>query len=404
MFCVRQEIEHAFASEEGEHRDVSKLATRDDFLLDPAVTFLNHGSFGACPKPVFEAYQAFQLELERQPVEFLGRRVDSMLEHVREELGAYLNAPADSLALVMNATWGINVVIRSLDLEPGDEVLTTNHEYGANTMAWEWLLAKSGATLVQHVIDLPVEDCGELVDALWLKVTERTKAIFISHITSPTALILPVREICARAHDHGILTIIDGAHVPGHLPLDLQDIGADIYAGNLHKWFCAPKGAGFLYVRPEEQGWVESLIVSWGWGRTGTLAPSTFVSRNEWQGTRDIAGFLAIPATIAFQNEHNWPENQRRGHELASKARGRVAELTGLPQICPDTCQWFGQMTTFPVPVEDPLPLKTQLYDDYRIELPNVRWNDQSYLRASFQAYNDESDIDRLVDALQKCL
>ncbi|MGD9711426.1 MAG: aminotransferase class V-fold PLP-dependent enzyme [Thermomicrobiales bacterium] len=381
-----------------------KPATRDLFLLDPDVTFLNHGSFGACPRPVFEDYQRWQIELERQPVEFLGRRAPDLLATVREALGVYLNAPADSLALVMNATWGINVVIRSLDLEPGDEILTTNHEYGANTMAWEWLLAKSGASLIKHSIDLPVADAGALVDDLWSKVTERTKAIFLSHITSPTALILPVNEICHRAREHGILTIVDGAHAPGHLPLDLQEIGADIYSGNLHKWFCAPKGAGFLYVRPEEQLWVESLIVSWGWGATGVLAPSTFVSRNEWQGTRDIAPFLAIPAAITFQQDLGWSDNQHRGHILASRARSRVAELTGLPHICPDSCSWFGQMTTFPVPVEDPLPLKTRMYDEFRVELPHVFWNGQSFLRASFQAYNDESDIDRLIDALSACL
>ena len=383
---------------------MSTTSTRDHFLLDPDVTFLNHGSFGACPRPVFSDYQQWQLQLERQPVEFLGRRAPEMLAVVRQRLGEYFNASADSLALMMNATWGINVVIRSLDLEPGDEVLTTNHEYGANTMAWDWLLAKSGASLIQHAIDLPVSTHEDVVDSLWSKVTDRTKAIFMSHITSPTALTLPAQEVCRRARDHGILTIIDGAHVPGHIPLDLQEFGADIYAGNLHKWFCAPKGAGFLYVRPEEQGWVESLIVSWGWGTNGQLSPSTYVVRNEWQGTRDIAAFLAIPAAIAFQEESGWPENQHRGHLLASQARTQVAELTGLEQICPDSCDWFGQMTTFPVPTDDPLALKTRLYDEFRIEIPRISWNGQAFLRASFQAYNTEEDIDRLIEALRVCL
>lgn len=384
--------------------DLISPPDRDSFLLDPSVTFLNHGSFGACPRPVFEEYQRWQLELERQPVEFLGRRSPALLAQVREALGHSLGAPPETLSLVTNATWGINVIIRSLDLEPGDEILTTNMEYGANTMAWEWLLAKSGASLVQHAIDLPVTDHGQIVDSLWSAITERTKAIFISHMTSGTALIMPIREICQRARENGILTIVDGAHVPGHLPLDLWQLGADIYAGNLHKWFCAPKGAAFLYVRPEEQLWVESLIVSWGWGATGVLSPSSFVDRNEWQGTRDIAAFLAIPAAIQFQNEVGWSENQRRGHALAALARRRVEELTGLPQICPDSCEWFGQMATFPVGVDDPLALKTRLYDEFRIEIPHVTWNGGSYLRASFQAYNDVADIDRLVDALEKCL
>lgn len=377
---------------------------RDQFLLDPSVTFLNHGSFGACPKVVFEDYQRWQLELERQPVEFLGRRAPELLAGVRELLGAYLGAPAETLALVMNATWGINVIIRSLDLEPGDEILTTNHEYGANTMAWDWLLAKSGAVLVRHLIDLPVDDQNAIVDSLWTSVTDRTKAIFISHITSPTALIMPVEEICRRAREMGILTIIDGAHVPGHLPLNLWELGADIYAGNLHKWFCAPKGAAFLYVRPEEQLWVESLIVSWGWGPTGVLSPSTFVDRNEWQGTRDIAAFLAIPAAIAFQQKIGWADNLHRGHLLASMAREQIAELTGLPQICPDSCKWYGQMATIPVGVDDPLALKTRLYDEFRIEIPQTTWNGDSYLRASFNAYNSEQDVESLASALRICL
>ncbi|CAN5768223.1 aminotransferase class V-fold PLP-dependent enzyme [soil metagenome] len=374
------------------------------FLLDPSVTFLNHGSFGACPKPVFSEYQRWQLELERQPVEFLGRRADDLLFKARQRLGSYLNVPADTLVFVTNATAGVNVVIRSLDLEPEDEVLTTDHEYGACTMSWEWLLGKVGARLVKHEIPTPVNDPEELVESILSSVTDRTKAIYLSHITSPTALILPIRQICCRAREMGILTIIDGAHAPGQIALDLEELGADIYTGNLHKWLCAPKGAGFLYVRPEEQAWIESLIVSWGWGRSGTLGESTFVERNQWQGTRDIAAWLAVPAAIEFQEQNDWADVRARCHLLAAEARDRINRLCGITPMSPDSSEWFAQMVSCPVPSTDAKSLQGRLFDDYRVEVPVVDWNNQTLVRTSFQAYNDAEDLDRLMKALEATL
>jgi isopenicillin-N epimerase len=373
---------------------------RDYFLLDPAVTFLNHGSYGACPTPVFESYQAWQLELERQPVEFLGRRHDALLADAREALAGYLNCRADDLVFVTNATWGVNIIIRSLDLEPDDEILTTNHEYGANTMAWDWLLAKSGARLVRHEIPLPVTSHDAIVESLWGAVNDRTRAIFISHITSPTALTLPVQQICQRAREHGILTIIDGAHGPGQIDIDLQALGADIYTGNLHKWLCAPKGAGFLYVRPEEQPWVESLIISWGWGRTGVLDSTSFVERNEWQGTRDIAPFLAVPDAIAFQAEHDWPQVRERCHQLARQARREITRIGGKEPILPDDPNWFSQMVACPVPIADAAYLKERLYNEFRVEIPVSRWDNQTLVRVSLQAYNDAADLEKLYAAM----
>jgi isopenicillin-N epimerase len=378
---------------------------RDLFLLDPDVHFLNHGSFGACPKPVFEEYQRWQRELERQPVEFLGRRHETLMGEAREALGAYLNVDADSLVFVTNATWGVNVVARSIELEPDDEVLTTDHEYGACAMAWEHLLAKMGARLCRHHVALPVTTHEQFVESFWSAVTPRTKVIYLSHITSPTALIFPVKEICRRARESGILSVIDGAHAPGQIPLDLADIGADVYSGNLHKWLCAPKGAGFLYVRPEEQDWMESLVVSWGWGRSGQIdADSTYVQRNEWQGTRDVAPFLSVPAAIRFQQEHDWSTVRARCHELARQTRRRIAELFGLDPIAPDSDDWFAQMVACPIPTDDPLTLKTRLYDEYRVEIPMGTFDGRAQLRASFQAYNDQSDLDALVDGLQRLL
>ncbi len=369
------------------------------FLLDPAVTFLNHGSFGACPLPVFETYQRWQRELERQPVEFLGRRVDTLMDAARAQLGAYLNVEAADLIFVSNATVGVNTVARSLALQPGDEILTTDHEYGACDYTWDFICRKTGASYVRHPIPLPASSADEIVESFWSAVTPRTRVIFISHITSPTALILPVAEICRRARAAGILTSIDGAHAPGQIPLDLTALDADFYTGNCHKWLCAPKGSAFLYARREHHHWLEPLVISWGW-----LPDSTFVSRNQWQGTRDIAPFLSVPAAIEFQQAHDWDAVRARCHALASQCRQRLADLFGLAPIAPDSPDWFAQMVAAPLPPCNVTTLKTRLYDDYRIEVPLVTWNGNNYVRVSFQGYNDEGDLEALVGALKALL
>ena len=223
---------------------------RREFLLDPEVAFLNHGSFGACPRPVFESYQAWQRELEQEPIDFLDRRLPTLLATARSELARYLNAPPDDLAFVPNATTGVNLAARSLPLERGDEILTTDLEYGACDYAWEWLAARTSASYVRAPIPLPLDGPAALVEALFAHATERTRVVYVSHITSGTALVLPVEHIVARARELGLVTIVDGAHAPAHVPVDVVALGADFYAGNAHKWLMAPKGAGFLHVRP----------------------------------------------------------------------------------------------------------------------------------------------------------
>ena len=230
------------------------------FLLDPTVTFLNHGSFGATPKPVFAAYQDWQRRLERQPVLFLGREIDGLLRQSRQALGEYLDAAADDLVYIPNATHGVNIVARSLALQPGDEILTTDHEYGACDYTWEFVCKKTGATYIHQPIPLPVQSEDEIIEQFWQGVTLRTKVIYLSHITSPTALRLPVEQICQRARQAGIWTLVDGAHAPGQIPLDLKAVGADFYTGNCHKWLLSPKGAAFLYARREAQPLIEPLI------------------------------------------------------------------------------------------------------------------------------------------------
>ncbi|MFL5919030.1 MAG: aminotransferase class V-fold PLP-dependent enzyme, partial [Gaiellaceae bacterium] len=226
---------------------------RAEFLLDPEVTFLNHGSFGACPRAVFERYQEWQLELERQPVLFLARRVEALLADARAALAEYVNADPEDLVFVPNATAGVNIAAWPLGLQRDDEVLTTDLEYGALDLTWEHVCGDFGARYVRVPVSLPLSDEAEIVETVWSAVGPRTRVLYLSHHTSSTALTLPVAELCRRARERGIVTVVDGAHVPGHFPLDLRELDVDFYAANCHKWLCAPKGAGFLYVRRELQ-------------------------------------------------------------------------------------------------------------------------------------------------------
>lgn len=384
---------------------------RAEFLLDPDVVFLNHGSFGATPEPVFAEYSRWQRELERQPVEFLGRRAEDLLDRTREAVSAYLGCWPDDLVLHSNATTGVNVVARSIPLQPGDEVLGTDLEYGACARSWEWFCAKHGASYVQAQIPLPLTSPDEVVEAIFAAVTPRTRVIFLSHITSGTALRLPVEEVARRAREMGILSVIDGAHAVGQIPVDLEAIGADAYASNFHKWLCAPKGSGFLFARREIHSWLESPIVSWGWveGTERFRPESQFVSRNQAQGTRDIAAFLSAPAAIAYQEERDWETVRERCHELALEARERIAALTGLPHIVPSQSpegyRWFRQMAAIPLPKSSDGPeLKRRLYDDYRIEIPITGHGDQPLIRVSFQGYNTRDDLEALIAALERLL
>lgn len=383
--------------------DLPVAGLAEQFLLRPGMAFLNHGSFGACPRPVFDVYQGWQRELEAQPVEFLGRRIPGLLADARAALGAYVGAPADDLAFVPNATHGVNIVARSLSLGPGDEVLATDHEYGAVDRTWRFVCGKVGAQYVNQPIALPLRDPAEVVEQLWAGVTPRTRVIVVSHISSPTALIFPVAEICARARAAGIITVIDGAHAPGQIDLDMRQIGADFYTGNCHKWLCAPKGAGFLYARPEMQDQLEPLVVSWGYE---AISPgrSRFVDYFGWTGTSDPAAYLSVPAAIAFQREHTWPAVRAACHRLLLEASQRLTELTGLEPISPDTADWWVQLRALPLPPCDMHEVKARLWDEFQVEVPIVEWGGRQFVRVSVQAYNGPADIDRLVGALGEIL
>jgi isopenicillin-N epimerase len=378
----------------------------NEFLVRRDIAFLNHGSFGARPRPVFETYQRWQRELETQPVEFLGRRISGLLAEARASLAAYVGTQADNLVFVPNTTHGINIIARSLDLKPGDEVLATDHEYGAVERTWRFVCERRGARYHSQPIPLPMTTPEAMVEALWQGVTERTRVVVVSHITSPTALIFPVAEIVRRAARAGILTVIDGAHAPGQIDLNLEALGADFYVGNCHKWLCAPVGAGFLYARPERQPLLEPLVVSWGW-QARKPGPSPFQDFFEWIGTDDPAAYLSVPAAIEFQASHNWPAVRAACHQLAARARERIAALTNLPHIAPDSPAWWAQMFAAPLPLTDTAAaetLKRRLWEEYQVEAPITEWGNQYFVRVSVQAYNTPQDIDRLLEGLTQLL
>ena len=384
----------------------------DEFLLRPEIIFLNHGSFGACPRPVFESYQEWQRRLEAQPVEFLGRRISTLLAEARTRLAAYLGTAAGNLVYVPNATYGVNIVARSLDLQPGDEVLASDHEYGAADRAWRFVCNKRGVRYINQPIALPLESAEQFVEQLWAGVTPRTKVIFLSHITSPTALIFPLEAVCRRARAEGIMTVIDGAHAPGQIDLALDALGADFYTGNCHKWMCAPKGTGFLHARAQHHATLQAPVVSWGYvaeaqgddtsgGHSGFDAytgHTPLERRLQWQGTRDISGFLAVPAAIEFQRAHDWTSRRARCHDAALTLMHRVLSRNGLTAIAPDAA--FAQMVPIPVSRRDAQRLRQCLFEQYGIEVPVTQHRGLTFVRASVQAYNDRADLDALDAAL----
>ncbi|MFZ1399056.1 MAG: aminotransferase class V-fold PLP-dependent enzyme [Candidatus Promineifilaceae bacterium] len=374
-------------------------------MLDSDVVFLNHGSFGATPKPVFADYQAWQLRLERQPVYFIQHELWNHLAQARQQLGAFVRANPDDLVFIPNATFGLNIVARSLTLTPEDEVLTTDHEYGACNNVWQFLSQKQGFGYVQQPIDLPATTPEAIVEQLWQGVTPHTRIIYLSHISSATALCFPIAEICYRARQAGIMTIIDGAHAPGQLPLDLAAIDPDFYFGNLHKWLCSPKGSAFLYARADRQPLIEPLVVGWGWGAGRTLSfGSDFLDYNQWLGTNDVSAYLAVPAAIQFQAVHDWTAVRQSCHALLTETIHRVCALTGLPSIYSND-SFYHQVATIPLPqLAEAEVFKVALLEEFKVEAPIVTWNGRHYIRISVQAYNTPDDIDILLEALATLL
>jgi isopenicillin-N epimerase len=316
------------------------------------------------------------------------------MEGVRDALGGLVGAQPGRVALLPNATSAINAVAQSLPLGRGDEVVVTDLEYGAMRLVWDEVSRRTGATIVVAGLPLPAASDTLLADAIWDAVTPRTRALFVSHITSETALLVPVEELCRRSRDAGIVSIVDGAHAPGQLDLDLTGLGADCYAGNCHKWLCAPKGSGFLYASDDAREWLGAPIVSWGW----SWDHDAFQERFSWLGTDDPTALLAVPAAIDYQEANDWAEHRTRCATLARETQAVVLEAVGGDPIAPPELQ-APQMVSFAVPFPDAEGLAATLRE-HGIEIPTCRVGERTLVRLSLQAYNTEDDAGRLVSAL----
>lgn len=385
-----------------------------DFLLDPDVVFLNHGSFGACPRWVHDEYQRIQRRLESEPVRFLQRELPDLLVEARTAMAEFIGAEADEVVLVANPTYAVNEIVRSLNLGPGDEVVTSNHEYGACRNAWQFMSEKNGFSVVEVALPLTIESDETFTDLIWAAVTPNTRAIFLSHITSPTALTFPISGVCKLARASDIITVIDGAHAPGQIELDLNELGADYYVGTCHKWMCAPKGASFFYSRRDMQHLIEPLIVGWGWGDARQFdSGKDFLDFHEWLGTDDPSALLSVPAAIEFQKANDWLEIRRRCHDLAVEA---IDAAQALPHIEPvHNEERFSQMALLELTANDHDPamsskdIQARLFDEFRVEVPVITWVDPSagvrtFVRVSVQAYNTQADIDALTSALSSII
>lgn len=376
---------------------------KSQFLLNPDITYLNFGSFGACPKPIFKNYQEWQLRLESEPCEFIAVNGVKYLQTSREALAAYVNCNADDLVYVTNPTYAVNIIAKSLKLEEGDEILATDIEYGAMDRTWNYYCGLQKARYVRHPVTLPVTTRETFVEEFIKGITPRTKAIFISHITSSTALRLPVEEICKIAKERGLLTIVDGAHVPGHIPLDLSTLQADIYTGACHKWMMAPKGCSFLYVRKEFQDMFDPLVISWGY-QSAAPSHSRFLDYHQMQGTRDFSAFLTVPASIQFMKENNWHSVAAASRRMILDNYQRFCDLMGTNPVCPVNDSFLVQMCSIPVATDQPERLHQILFDHYRIEVPVMRQVQDVYLRFSINAFNSQADVDKLYDALTEII
>ncbi len=376
-------------------------AIKSQFLLDPGITFLNFGSFGACPKPIFEDYQKWQLELEREPVQFITVNGPDYLQKSRVALSNFLNCDHNDLVYVTNPSYAVNLIAKSLDLQPGDEILTTDLEYGACDKTWEYYCAKKGASYKRTPITLPLKNKETFIEEFFNGVSHRTKLIFISHITSSTALIFPVKEICDKAKQLGIMTFVDGAHAPAHIDLDLKDLNADIYTGACHKWMMTPKGCSFLYVNKDKQDLFDPLMISWGFN---AMFPgeSKFIDYHQLQGTRDFSAMLTVPAAIEFMTKHNWKLISKGCKELVINNAPRFFELLEAVPFAPLTQEFYGQMCSIKIKTTEPEKLQRMLFINHKIEIPVMRHGNTNYIRYSINAFNSQKDLDRLYDVLKE--
>jgi isopenicillin-N epimerase len=378
--------------------------------LDSSVTFLNHGSYGACPRAVLEAQARLRERLESEPVRFLSRELEGLLDETRAALGAFVGAAPDDLAFVPNATTGVNTVLRWLDLDAGDEILASDHTYNACRNAVDAVAARCGARVVVAPIPFPVKAPEDVIDAVLSRVGPRTRLALVDHVTSPTGLVLPIERLVAELAGRGVDTLVDGAHAPGMVPLDLRALGAAYYTGNCHKWMCAPKGSGFLHVRPDRQAGVRPLVISHG-ANSRRTDRSRFRLEFDWMGTVDPTAYLTVPEAIRYMGSllpGGWPALMARNRATALAARDRLCATLAVPSPAPDAM--IGSLVAVPVPADFPLAprldepdaLQTVLFDRFGLELLVFTWRalETRILRVSAQIYNTAADYERLAQAL----
>jgi isopenicillin-N epimerase len=379
------------------------------WLLEPGITYLNHGSFGATPRVVLDLQTRLREQMEREPVRFFVRELEPMLDDARRKLGAFIGADPEGIAFVPNATAGVNAVLRSLDLDKFDELLVSTHEYNACRNALEYVAGLAGAKVVVVDIPFPIDSPDVVISRVLEQVTDRTRLLLIDHITSQTGLIMPVARLVKELASRGIDTLVDGAHAAGFLPIDLRELGAAYYTGNLHKWVCAPKGAAFLYVRENRRRSIRPVSISHGANTTRTDR-SRYLVEFDWTGTLDPTAWLCVPASLEFMDSHGgWPEVMRRNRSLALLARDVLCDALGIRPPAPD--EMLGAMAAVPLPDGDPDPqklffgdpLQDKLLFDYGIEVPIVPWPEvpKRVLRVSAQLYNELGDYEKLAAALR---
>lgn len=378
----------------------------DEWSFPEGVTYLNHGSFGPSPRCVREARQAWTEALERQPMDFYLRRMETELDRAGEKLGQFIGADANNLLFCDNATVAMNIVADSFPLQPGDEVLFTDQEYGAVMRIWRRACERAQAKVVVQPMPRPITSADEQVAALMSGVTERTKLIVVSHITSQTAVILPVEAICREATKRGMPVCVDGPHALAMVDINLRRLGCDFYCASGHKWLSAPFGSGFLFVAKRWQQKLSPPVMSWGGSVSGRAAH--WQDEFRWLGTRDPAPFLAMPTAIEFLERYGLEKFRMQTHELAKYARQRIIELTGLEAPIPDSREWYGSMIAMPLPQGEGPPnqgirdqLQTPLCEKFGIEIPIIHWRGERLIRVSCHLYNTREQIDRLIDALR---
>jgi len=375
---------------------------RQHWLLDPTITYLNHGSYGATPIAVLARQQALRQQLETEPVQFLGMLLEPLLDESRQSLADFIGARAEDLVFVSNATTGVNTVLHSLALQPGDELLTTDQTYNACHNALEAIAQRTGVTVVVASIPLPLTSVAGAIAPILAAVTARTRLLLIDHITSPTALVLPIAPIIRALAEQGIDTLVDGAHAPGMVPLNLQELGAAYYTGNCHKWLCAPKGSGFLVVRADRQATIRPLVISHG-ANSPRTDRSRFQLEFDWTGTHDPTAYLCVGTAIAWMASvlpGGWPQVMAQNRQLAIAMQQRLGDRLPCPPT--STPDFVGAIAAIGLPASFPDNLQQRLFQKYHIEIPvlPLRQGSLRFLRLSAQVYNTPTDYDQLLNAL----